>query len=499
MQKRLTLEKKFIALSFIVIVLISVAGNSWIISTYREQIYDEAERRAVMLTEATAISFTNTLLYQELGLVEEGGLLENIIQELISDSARKVTSVTVYNNDGVAIASSDFSRFYEHPSPELVSFWHELTQAHLARYENGKYIEILFPLKISTRQFGTLNMSFTLNNAQLQLAAFEDRILMLTVVLATLGILMAFLLARMLAKPIKRLVVEMREVRDPTHLVELDIKRRDEIGELERGFVDMLNRLKSTADEKERQQRALIQAEKLASVGTLVSGLAHEINNPLGGIRNCLRRIIEHPEDLKQTHKYAQLMDSALLRIEKVVKGLLDFSRKKEFVFQRADLNLIIRAACGLMEYKLREQKLQLNLQLAQNLPAIEGDSHHLEQVFVNLLLNAIDVTSEGGVVTVKTGQQNSKVIAEVADCGTEIPSEIKEKIFDPFFTTKVVGKGTGLGLSITKAIVEEHRGSIEVSSDSNGTTFRLHFSGCDNNKQSSDKNIVPHYENFNH
>lgn len=486
MRKRLTLEKKFVALSSIVIILISVGGNAWIINTYREQVYSEAEGRAAMLAEATAISFTNTLLYEELGLVEEGGLLENMIHELISDSARAVTNVTVYTNEGFVIASSDYRRFYQLPSQELVNFWHELSKAHLIRSENGGSLEILFPLKISTRHFGTLDMSFTLSRAQLQLLAFEDRMLMLTVALATLGILIAFLLARMLAKPIKRLVAEMRKVRDSTHVVELDTKRRDEIGELERGFVDMLDRLKSAADEKDRQQRALIQAEKLASVGTLVSGLAHEINNPLGGIRNCLRRIIEHPEDVKQTHKYAQLMDGALLRIEKVVKGLLDFSREKELVFQRADLNLIIKAACGLMEYKLRDQKLKLNLQLAQDLSAIEGDPQHLEQVFVNLLLNAIDVTPEGGVVTVKSGQQNNSVTAEVTDCGEGIPPEIREKIFDPFFTTKVVGKGTGLGLSITKAIIEEHHGSIEVSSSTNGTAFRLYFPGCDHNKKGS-------------
>ncbi|NIR48614.1 HAMP domain-containing protein [candidate division KSB1 bacterium] len=463
-------------LASVLILLGSIVVNHWVISTYRNQLISEAEIRALLLAQSTAISFTNILLYEELDLVTEGGLLDNYIRDLVADTLSRVQEMTVYDLDNRVIATNDYQRYFQRNSPEQTDTELAVGNDHLIRHIEHNSFEILIPLHISTRPFGTLVMQFSLQAERSKLSAFKNRMFLLTIGIAITGILIAFLVARTLAKPIKHLATEMRKVQEPRYTPKLDSKRRDEIGDLERGFVDMLGRLKSAADEKERQQQALIQAEKLASVGTLASGLAHEINNPLAGIRNCLRRIMARPQDLEQTQKYAQLMDSAWLRIEKVVRGLLDFAKKKELVLQRTDLNQIVKAACVLVDYRVKNQKIMLKLQLAQDLPAIDGDPQHLEQVFVNLLLNALDATPERGTIIVKTKFQHDKVIAELSDTGKGIPTDIQRKIFDPFFTTKPVSKGTGLGLSVTKAIVEEHQGSIDVLSSPDGTTFRLCF-----------------------
>ncbi|MFQ6114222.1 MAG: histidine kinase dimerization/phospho-acceptor domain-containing protein, partial [bacterium] len=389
MRIKLTLENKFIALAAVLILLGSVLMNTWIVTLYHDQLMSEAEKKALLLAESTAISFTNTLLYEELELVEEGGLLENNIYDLISDSVSAVIGMTVYDKDGVVLASDDYKRYLQRPESKVLAVWNSLTEAHLIRAVDGMTFEIITPLHISTKRFGTLSMEFTLAEEHAILAAFRHKMLMVIIGMAITGLLIAFLVARTLAKPIKRLAGEMRKVRDPAFVAPLlRTRRQDEIGDLERGFVDMLDRLKAAAVEKERQQHALIQAEKLASVGTLVSGLAHEINNPLAGMRTCLRRIMKRPEHATQTRKYAQLMDEALLRIEKIVQDLLDFSRKKELILQRTDLNKIIRAACSLVDYRLKNQKVKLRQRLARNLAQIQGAPLHLEQVFVNLLLN---------------------------------------------------------------------------------------------------------------
>lgn len=485
LKTHLNIEGKFIALASIIILTSSFVANIFIVNQYKKQLYLENETRASLLTESTGISFTNTLLYQELGLVEEGGLMENYIDDLVSDSTTNVTNVAVYDNDGNVLATNVYDRQATHPDKQHLRKWLNLTKPVLKQTPDMNRFVVEYPLHVSSKRFGTLLMQFTRQSEIEKVVSFKRLMFLVSLGFAVFGTLLAFIVARTLAKPIKTLAGEMSKVKKPGYVTNLQIRRNDEIGELERGFVDMLNRLKKADEEKERQQKAHMQTEKLASIGTLVSGLAHEINNPLSGIRNCLRRIITRPDDTLQTTKYAKLMDTALLRIENIVKDLLNFSRKRDFVFQPANLNEIISTACNLVEFRLKKLNVRLDLKLSEKQPIILGDAQHLEQVFVNLLLNAIDATENGGKINVTTSVHSDDVTVEVSDTGSGIPPEVQNKIFDPFFTTKPVGHGTGLGLSVTKAIVEEHRGCIDLKSDQSGTTFRLTFPGKDSQAHS--------------
>ncbi len=473
---RPTLERKFIALASLIILVCSFIANIIIVNVYRNQLFAEAEKRALLLAKSTAISFTNTLLYQSLGLVEEGGLIENYITDLISDPRTAVTGVTVFDPRGEIIATDDYERYFTPPSADSVARWGAVETPRILTSDEGEAFVVLYPMKVSSRRFGTLEIRFTRQPEMERAIEFKHWMLTVTLAFAVLGVFLAFIVARTLAKPIKELAAEMTRVRAPDYVAALRAERRDEIGDLERSFIDMLSRLKEAAEERERQQRALIQTEKLASVGTLVAGLAHEINNPLAGIRNCLRRIQGRPEDTSQTEKYAKLMDDALARIEKIVRDLLDFSRKKDLLLKPTDLNEVIRAAAELVHLQLKKRKVTIELNLHPELPPIPGDRQHLQQVFLNLLLNAVDATPEGGTISVETLVEDNSVVAAVRDTGRGIAPEIRDKIFDPFFTTKPVGKGTGLGLSVSKAIVEGHQGSIAVESDVNGTIFRVRF-----------------------
>lgn len=473
---RFNLENKFVGLALAIILFASYIANIGIVGVYRNQLFQEAEKRAHLLTESTGIFFTNTLLYQELGLVEEGGLIENHINDLTGDPNTEILSVDVWNEEGRIVASSNYNRYFEPAPGDSIARLEHAEEPRLVDHPSRHAFSVFYPLKVSSKYFGLLRIEFSRAEEIARLANFKKLMFLISIAFTVLGTLIAFLVARALARPIKKLASEMGRVADPGYKAQLSGTRKDEIGDLERTFMNMLSRLKAAADEKERQQRNLIQTEKLASVGTLVSGLAHEINNPLAGIRNCLRRITAKPEDMQQTQKYTALMDKALQRIENIVRDLLNFSRNKELLLQPVNLNAIIEAAHNLVALRLKRQHVHIDLQLDENLPQIEGDPQHLEQVYVNLLLNAIDATGEGGKISIRTGVQKLHVISEVTDTGPGIPSDIRHKIFDPFFTTKPVGSGTGLGLSVTKAIVEEHKGEIEVRSTGQGTTFRLRF-----------------------
>ncbi len=471
------LEIKFVLLATVVILLASTVANFLIFRTARERTLQEAYRRAKLLAEATAISFTNTLIYEEVGLVEEGGLMENHIEGLIKNKEAEVRDVVVFNNKGQTIAANNYAWYHiSRDNPQLL---HAMATQELTLTQdftdNPQEIDVIAPLRIGGKRFGTLIMHFSLQREYAYLAAFRHRLFLLTIMGMVGAIVLAIFTAKALARPIKRLAAEMAAISDTNLSSSLVSTRMDEIGQLERGFLKMLQRLRNAAEEREKSQQALIQAEKLAALGTLVAGVAHEINNPLAGLYNCLRRIQAHPEDTEQIRKYVKLMHKALSHIENIVRNLLNLSRQKQGPHKPVDLNRIVSDALDLLDYRLRKQGIEKKVRLAKNLPQISGDAGTLEQVFVNLMMNASDAMPDGGTLTITTKANTTEVIVEVADTGTGIPDSELGKIFDPFYTTKDVGQGTGLGLSISKKYVENHSGTIEVETSLNrGSTFRV-------------------------
>src|SRR3990172_9274938 len=230
---KLTLDGKFIVLSSILILLGSSFLNTWIVSLQQEQLLSEAKRRALITTESTAISFTNTLLYEELGFVEEGGLLENNIQDLLTESGHAITGMTVYDKHGVVLASDDYTSYLDKIAEDQLSHWNHLSESQLIESIDKTSFEIIAPLHIRTKRFGTLLVQFTLKEEFAYLNSFKGQMMWLTVGFAVIGILIAYVVARTLAKPIKSLAGEMRRVQNPSYIANINSTRKDEIGELQ--------------------------------------------------------------------------------------------------------------------------------------------------------------------------------------------------------------------------------------------------------------------------
>lgn len=323
------------------------------------------------------------------------------------------------------------------------------------------------------------------------------RILVIMVVIFLLaGILAAFIFSFIITKPIKYIskIAESIDIESlkysnqntinlqDTFFYKLKgyIYTTDEIDILVAKFNEMLDRLDNTYSELQSTQNLLLHSEKMASIGTLSAGIAHEINNPIAGLQNCVHRISRDPTNFEQNKKYLDMMKEAINTIEKVVNELLKFSRKYDLDFVEVDIRTVIENSLSLSSHRLNDFQIEIKKEYPQTVPLINGSINHLEQVLINLILNSIDAIAERqikkqdleGKIVFVILVKGSRLILKIKDNGIGIlPDEIN-KIFDPFYTTKGIGKGTGLGLSVCYNIIREHDGEIHVESNPEESTI---------------------------
>ncbi|HZT33597.1 MAG TPA: ATP-binding protein [Bryobacteraceae bacterium] len=226
-------------------------------------------------------------------------------------------------------------------------------------------------------------------------------------------------------------------------------------------------------DRAELEQR-LVQADKLSSIGLLAAGVAHEVNTPLAVISTYAQMLAKQVANDDQKSILLDKIAKQTFRASEIVNSLLNFSRTSTTSFGEVSLNRVIQETVSLMEHQLHKVGVQVKLDLDPHLAAVNANAGKLQQVFLNLFLNARDAMEGGGTLSVRTWGEEPGARVEVSDTGHGIPSEYVHRIFDPFFTTKSSRKGTGLGLAVTYGIIQEHAGSIEVSSDPRGTRFHL-------------------------
>ncbi len=218
--------------------------------------------------------------------------------------------------------------------------------------------------------------------------------------------------------------------------------------------------------------------EKMVSLGLLAAGVAHEVNTPLTGISSFTQMLQEQVEDGDPKAELLLRIERQTERASKIVNNLLNFARQGRSSFVPVQLNDVVSDVVSLLEHQLTRARVQVRLELSEELPFVLGDENKLQQVFLNLILNARDAMPSGGWVTLTTARDGDEVVATVSDTGQGISQENIKRIYDPFFTTKRGGaSGTGLGLSITYGIIQEHSGHISVeSSIGKGTSFSLRF-----------------------
>lgn len=352
---------------------------------------------------------------------------------------------------------------------------------------------------------GVLDVALNLDRVDEDVVALQRRSLLVTGIhVVLIGIFIVFFSRRFVDRPIRELIDGTRAVSAMQLDKPIEINSSEELGELANSFNLMRERLRQARAETRRftqeleaksEERAkqlqiahqkLLQSDRLASLGQLSASVAHEINNPLSGVLNLsklMQRILTDDgvpaSRVQEFRRYLSQVINETARVGRIVSDLLAFSRRSKPQSKRTDLNEIVRNTISLLSHKLKLSNVEVEENLAPDLPAVRCDSSQMQQVVINLVMNGAEATqprSQGKVIVRTSARPEEKIaVLEVEDNGEGIPPEFLSKIFDPFFTTKGEGKGVGLGLSVVYGIVEAHGGELEVNSRlGKGTVFTV-------------------------
>jgi hypothetical protein len=401
-----------------------------------------------------------------------------------------------------------------------------------------KKLILYSPLWVQGKIVGGIQMESPIGDVMVHLLE-SQRMILISIILDAIVLIIfgSFLLSRVLVKPLKDLLRLTQKISEGDFSQKIEVTSTNEIGQLISSFNRMIDRLKENqeslenhlkslemANKKLKQaQEELIRTEKLASIGRFAAGVAHEVGNPLGAILGYTSILEKEGIDREESKDYLKRIEKEIERINRIVRELLDFSRPSKFEVREIEINKVIENTISLLSYQKNFKNIETQLKLQPDLTMIKGDESQLSQVFINIILNAIDAMPNGGSLKIGTEEYwvedvfpsriqrphaprrkgdpvesdyfhlrqpdplstlftkfskgDRLVKIQITDTGVGIKKEDLERIFDPFFTTKAPDKGTGLGLSISLRIVESMGGEIKVESEvEKGTTFEVYF-----------------------
>jgi two-component system NtrC family sensor kinase len=383
--------------------------------------------------------------------------LDLVVRDL--SKREDVAYVAIIGAGGRAMASSfpsgiptDLARIFEQPRARpdaAVAF----------RTEKG-VIHDLAGLLIDGR-LGTVHLGVYQDRIRQEAASQRHLVLAHTAGGALIATLLAILTAHLVTKPIRALVEATSQVGTEQPVTIPAIKRGDELGRLAQAFEEMVRRLDQKQAQIDMANRMVVQAERMAVVGQLAAGVAHEIGNPLHAGRQFLEGLKQDPQ---QSERYIDLLDQALARIDRVIGQLLSYSAERQLSLEPTAAEQVIHQAVDFMRYDHRVRDIEIETHIQAELPKVMLDPSTMQQVLVNLIVNALDALEGEGRIDLSVSQEEGatgRVLFAVEDSGPGIPPEIAPQLFDPFFTTKAPGKGTGLGLSVSQELVAAQGGEL--------------------------------------
>ena len=439
-----------------------------VLNQWRQMVLSDAESQVESVTRAFSVFVIETFILAEDNQIQVDDALEYYFRDYL-DKEPRLRYISIYDERGIILVHSDPQRFIlgrrDSLAGRIVASGNPVNMA----FEDTKYgwlMESAFPLRIAGKSWGVLHMAFEADSVRRELRQLFIYFVSSAILITIIALAILYLLSGYVTASLRNLVssIDHFEIDTPIHLDNPIFD--DEISTLYEHFIGMQNRLKDSQHEIMDIQKQIYHAEKLASIGRLASGIAHEINNPLNGIRNCIYRLDKHKLDQKNRDTYLQLINEGVLQIESIVKKLLGFARKERQVFEAVDIHKSLQTVISLLEYKLTQNRINIKLDFDPELPLLKGDPQLLQEVFMNVLLNSFDAMEKEGEIVVRTKKRRmGKIRICIEDNGSGIDEKSITQIFDPFFTTKDPGKGTGLGLSVAQNIVEAHGGSIEIVS----------------------------------
>jgi two-component system NtrC family sensor kinase len=446
---RVPLRVYFALLMVLSVAVLGGVNRFYLETRLLEVLEGELEMRALDLARYLGADSLDLVLHQDVVA----------LQEVLSDARRNSPDVVyafVTDPTGQVLAhtfESDFPnslRFLNHVADEREY------QVRTVRIFGERFRDFAIPLHDG--DVGVLRLGVRDGRILNQVALVRRELMLFLLAAAVVSAIAAYLLTYFRLRPLATVIRTLEQFEPGKHFEPIAVRRRDEVADLAAKVNDVMARL----DASHRQMR---HTEKLVAAGMLASGLAHEINNPLSGLQNCVRRIVAVPGDARQIEEYADAILDATAHIERVVGGLLDFSRSAPRKRGPSDFRDAVGKGLDLTTFRLEKNGIQL-VQRAPDEPVpIFAAEAQIVQVVVNIVLNAVDAMPAGGRLDVILTREGSAAVLRITDTGYGIAAEQLPRVFEPFFTTKEVGKGTGLGLAVTHSIVTEHGGRVEIHS----------------------------------
>lgn len=522
------LKFKFVLIISALILFTSIILSGFLIKRQSDLIQGELEKRGRALVENLAYN-------SEYGvLIENEQLLANLIKGLMREE--DVIYALIYDRDGQILAQLDqrkyvrnkelnrsmvsaalkeegFSGKYHLTRQGRHGFYDiacaiKTTRVKVPKEELGIIFDKDLALPLQEEKIGVARIGLSLDKMRQEISRMTNIVMLLTFLVVTIAILLTFALVNLIVKPVDELVQATQTIARGDLSLVVEVNRKDELGKLAQAFNQMTTSLKESrkqiedysrnlekkveerTKELKEAQALLIQTEKMAAVGQLAAGVAHELNNPLGGILGysqfAIEKITRKPrieltnEDVSSYTQYLKDIECQAQRCKTIVQNLLKFARASvEDSFEPLDLNAVITDTLIFTRHQMDMGKVKLKLELADSIPSIMGSANQLQQVCTNIILNALQAMPHGGELRIVTGsaqRESTKMVQiEFSDTGCGIDQQNLNKIFEPFYTSKKPGEGTGLGLSVSYGIVKDHNGEILADSQpGKGTTFTI-------------------------
>lgn len=475
-QRFISIKFQFMMISMLMVTIYSSLWGWWTWQNERELLYHNLESEGEQVVASLSSPIINALLYEEMGVIEEGGLLDSFIEEIMNNPSLVMVHAFVTDQTGKVLAHNrygEYGKIYTDPlTTAALAGSRQITRLQTTDGASAQVLEIAMPLRIHGKRWGVLQVGISTAMLEKELRGLALRIMATSFGFFMLGMLASYLIGRSMALPLQRLSALMSSVSTENLVVALPPRRPDEIGRLQDSFSQMLERLHRSEAEREGAIAQLIQSEKLASIGKITAGVAHEINNPLGAINACIYNIEQQGG---AGGRNLEIIKQGTERIRRIVSQLNDFSRAGSLDLQMIDSSRFFSESAEFAKVALNKYAVRLKAEDNCHVPCpLSLDKGKMQQVILNLLINASNASQPGDTILFSAHCDGPFYHIMIRDNGHGIPKSDLSRIFDIFYTTKQAGEGTGIGLAICKSIVEMHGGSIQVASSPGETVFTV-------------------------
>jgi signal transduction histidine kinase len=450
-----------ISLSIAIVVASTTVAVAWLILREERHVLElELQKKGTYLAEVIAQQMVEPLLY------EERYAMYNIILSSLSAEEGIVVFGVVHDSDGEPIINLEREKF-QIPAVDKKSLL--MSRDVMLRENNDLQLyEISVPIVAKNLgPVGYLRLGITKKFMVETLKSVKKKLYILSSIIVLSGIMAGLWMARKIIRPVLTLNQGVQRVGRGELGAVIDVVGHGEIKELSLAFNEMSAKLKESVDAIKTAQENLVRTEKLYALGEFSAGLAHEIKNPLTSMKMLMQTAKERGAPLCTTD--ISIIEGEINRIDRIVKEFLAFARPAKADLVTTDINEIAKEVVILSRPKIEQANINIAELYDYGIPKVKAHADGLKQVFLNIVLNAVQAMEEGGTLTISTSSDTDSVAACVRDTGRGIPDENLKRIFDPFFTTKE--DGTGMGLAIAYSIMREHGGQIEIDSVMNKGT----------------------------